>query len=80
MKGRPGDSVQVGNGHDPSDVSSVIAVMKGVDDKQLVGRTFLSSNSEMWIAMIAAPNNNEYAAWGAFDLEITRHNVSGTGS
>ena len=72
---RIGDVIEVGQGHDPSDPASTLVVMEGKDGDKLVGRSFLSSGSRMWIAMLPARGRD--ATRGAWELEIAAHNASG---
>ena len=76
LRTRQGDTIQLGNGHDPSIPSTQIAILEGKDDDNILGKSYLSSGSMMWITKVTA-RNNVYANWAAFKLEITRYNSSG---
>ncbi|XP_038050248.1 CUB and sushi domain-containing protein 3-like [Patiria miniata] len=75
--GRGEDTIQIGNGQDPANSTSTLAILQGADDTPLVGRSFLSSESKMWVAMVTASKEIKFAKWGMFDLDVTRHNTSG---
>ena len=74
---RSGDEIRLGNGHDPSDSSSTIAILRGADDAVNAGKSFLSSGSKMWVTKTTAKRTISYAGWAIFDLEIAPHNISG---
>ncbi|XP_033637279.1 uncharacterized protein LOC117298251 [Asterias rubens] len=70
-----GDVIILGNGHDPSIRSTRIAIFDGDDDKIVLGRTYLSSDSTMWITKMAIDDSP--VIWRAFQFVLRRYNSSG---